>query len=888
MGIDRWRYVIALRLRSLFRRNRVEDDLADELRFHIDERTRELMAKGLSAREAHDAALRAFGGIEQRKEECRDARGVGSLEDFAKDLRYGARMLARTPGFTVVAVLSLAIGIGANTAIFTLIDAVLLKPLPVDRPDQLRTTNMVVRLNGRNVKSNNTVSYRFYLDIQSDAGVFSDVVAFTPLDEPVVADDAGPRRVSGGGLFVSPNYFSMLGVRPQIGRMFDPASRAGAPEQTAVLADGFWRREFGGDAGVLGKTIEVNDARFTVIGVAPAGFFGLMIGQVPDLFLPVDRIALAQPGIVTLSDERNWTVHAVGRLKPGVSDAMAAERLTALRQAREPAKPNQAPWVVEILPIETGLSGVRARFLRPLTVLMIMVALLLVIGCANVATMLLSRAATRKTEIAIRSAIGAGQGRLLRQLATESVLLVAAAGALGVVFASWATGALLTLLRSMDASLALDLTLDRRVLFFTVIASGAAALIAGLTPARHAVRFNAGLILKDRRETGTARSVGHLGRPFVVAQVSLSLALVVAAGLLARTLHGLTSVDAGFEPKRVVLATVSPAARGYQDPALSNYFRELLDRLRAAPGVEAATLVQFSFLIDGKTTGTLSVPGFTAASEDERWVQVYQVGPQFFETLGMSIVEGRDFTDQDMMTTPPPYVLNESAARRYFPGTSAVGRTVQGGGPIIAVVRDARYNSLREQSGPTAFYPYARAGRSRMTFAARVASEAAGAQTIARAIRDLDPLVPAQITTLDAVVSRSLGQERVLAVIATFFGVTALLLLSLGLYGVMAFWVTERTSEIGVRMALGAQRSRVVWSVLQRPLTFVLAGTVIGIGLTVLGSRFIAGFLFGLSPQDPVTVLGAAVLLMSVAVVAGIVPARRASRVDPVIALRCE
>lgn len=892
MRIRRWVYTVPLRLRSLFRRNRVEDDLADEMQFHIDERTRQLMASGLGARAAREAALRAFGGVEQRKEECRDARGLGLLEDFGQDLRYGARMLARSPAFTGVAILSLSLGIGANTAIFTIFDALLLKPLSVDRPDELRTTNMIVRLGGRGVKSTNTVSFRFYQDLHSDAGVFSDLVAFAPLADPVVADAARTLRSAGGGLFVSSNYFDMLGIRPQLGRVFEADDGGRATEQTIVLADGFWRRELGGDRGVLGKAITVNDASFTVIGVAPPGFFGLTIGQVPDLFLPVDHIATAQPGVVTLSDQQNWTVHVVGRVKPGVSDAMAAERLTALRDATEPAKPNQPAWVVEILPIETGLSGVRTRFLQPLSVLMVMVALLLVIGCANVATMLLSRASARKTEIVIRSAIGAGQGRLLRQLATESVLLVAVAGALGVVFASWATGSLVTLMRSMDGSLALDLAFDRRVVFFSLIVSGLAALIAGLTPALHAVRMNAGSVLKDRRETGAAGGVGRLGRPFVVAQVALSLALVVAAGLLARTLHSLTTVDAGFETDHVVLATVNPAARGYKNPELATYFRELLDRLRAAPGIEAATLLQFSFLIDGKTTGTISVPGFTPAFEDERWVQVYQVGPQFFATMGMSIVEGRDFTDQDMMATPPPVVLNESAARRYFAGTSAIGGTVrqvtQGDAPVIAVVRDARYNTLREQSGPAVFYPYTRAGRGRMTFAVRVASEAIGTQTVQREIRKLDPLVAAQMTTLDTVVSRSLGQERVLAVIALFFGATALLLLSLGLYGVMAFWVSERTSEIGVRMALGARRAQVVWSVLRRPFLFVAAGTLIGIAGTFFGSRFIASFLFGLSPQDPVTIVGAALLLMLVAAVAGFVPARRASRVDPVVALRCE
>jgi predicted permease len=882
VSIERWMHSGRLRLRSLVRRNRVEDELAEEMRFHLEERAREFVARGMSEREAHNAALRAFGGVEQRKEECRDARRVGFIEDFVQDIRYGTRMLARTPAFTTVAVLSLALGIGANTAIFTIFDAALLRPLPVDRPDGLRTTNLVVRLGGRVVKTNNTVPFAFYKSIVAAEAPFSDVVAFTPLIEPDVAGTTGMRRAT-SAVFVSPNYFSALGVRLQLG--------AGLGEQSVVLSDGFWRREFGGRPQVLDTSITINGVSFAVAGVTPPGFFGLTIGQVPDLFLPLEAIGQAQPGVVTLADQRNWTVHVVGRLRIGVSDLMAAERLIELMKAQGTPQPNQPPWEVEILPLETGLSSVRTRLLKPLTVLMVMVGLLLLIACANIATMLLSRAAARKTEMAIRSAIGAGRARLMRQLATETVLLVAAAGALGVISASWGTSALLTLLQSIDPSLALDLRVDARVLLFTLIVSGSAAGLAGIAPALHAARISAGAALNERRRTGGKDSLGRLGRPFVIAQVALSFALVVTAGLLARTLYGLTNVDAGFASSRVVLATVNPGARGYNDAALAQYFRDVLDRLRSAPGIDAATLVQFSFLIDGRTTGTLETPGFTPASEDERWVQVYQVGPAFFATVGMTIVEGRDFTDRDMTMRPTPVVLNESAARRYFPGSSAIGRIVrvaQGDSPVIAIVRNARYNSLREENVPTVFYPYTAAGRSRMTFAVRTAALTSGPNTVLQSIRRIDPLVPTDITTLDEVVSRSLGQERVLAAIAVFFGITALLLLSLGLYGLMAFWVNERTSEIGVRMALGARRAGVVWTVLQRPLASVLAGTLLGIVLTVLGSRFIASFLFGLSPQDPITIAGGAIVLMLVAFFAGLVPARRAARIDPVIALRCE
>jgi predicted permease len=477
---------------------------------------------------------------------------------------------------------------------------------------------------------------------------------------------------------------------------------------------------------------------------------------------------------------------------------------------------------------------------------------------------------------------------LLRQLATESALLVALAAAIGIAASSWATAILLTLMQSIDSELAVDLSVDRRSLLFTATVSAIAALIAGVSPARHAARVNAATVLRDRREAGASMTSSRFGHPFVVVQVALSLTLVVAAGLLVRTLHALATVDAGFATQGIVLATVHPGERGYKGEALLAYFREVHHRLRTAAGVEAASLAQFGFLIDGRTTGTFRVPGFTPPGDQQPYVQVYQVGPGFFSTTGMTIVEGRDFTDEDMATrSPQATAINESTARLYFGGRAPVGQVV-GTLRIIAVVRDARFNTLREQPGAVIFYPYPFANRTRMTYAVRVASETAGTSAVAAMVRDVDPTVPVQITTLETLAYRNIAQERLLAVIAAFFAGTALLLLSLGLYGVMAFWVTERTSEIGVRVALGARRTQVVWGVLRRPLAFVLLGTVCGVLATLAGGRLIAGFLFGLAPQDPLTILGAALLLMTVAAVAGFMPARRAASVDPVVALRCD
>jgi predicted permease len=862
-------YIVALRLRSLLRRNRVEQDLADELQFHIDERTRELVERGMDAGEARHAALRAFGGVEQRKEECRDARGVGYIEDAAQDIRYALRGMWRQPLFAAVAIASLAIGIGANTAIFSAVDALLLKPLPVRNPEELRIVGRAAKARAKILKTTTMVPVVWLDPLRQQTDIFSELAAFE--DRPDVAIRRDRFEHAGRVVRVSGNYFSMLGVGAHLGSVL------GAHDNdAAVLGYHFWRAQLNSDTGVIGQTIVIDNRPFTVIGVAARDFFGLALGRDADAYVALDERGREVP------------VVAVGRLRPGVNDLAASDRLTTLSKGWGAMGPNPPPYAVELQPPDTGLSDLRARFMQPLAILMVMVAGLLLVGCANVATLLLSRASARRTEIVIRSAMGAGQGRLLRQLATESALLVAIAAVIGIAASSWATTILITLMQSIDSELAVDLSVDRRTLLFTATVSAIAALVAGLSPARHAANVSAAMVLKERREAAASATHGRFGQPFVVVQVALSLTLVVAAGLLVRTLHGLATVDAGFDIDRVVLATVHPGDAGYKGTAPQTYFRELQRRLRTAPGVEAVSLAQFSVLSDARTTGTFRIPGFTPPTDEEEYVQVYQVGPGFFSTMGMTIVEGRDFSDEDMETrTPQATALNESAAQRYFGGRSPVGQVI-GTMRIIAVVGDARFNTLREQTGAVIFYPYAFANRNRMTYAVRVSSEAAGARTVAGIVRELDASVPMQMTTLETVAYRNIAQERLLAVIAAFFAGTALLLLSLGLYGVMAFWVTERTSEIGVRVALGAGRAQVVWSVLRGPLAFVLLGTICGVVVSLAGGRLIAGFLFGLAPQDPVTIVGASLILICVAMCAGLLPARRAASVDPIVALRCE
>jgi predicted permease len=421
-------------------------------------------------------------------------------------------------------------------------------------------------------------------------------------------------------------------------------------------------------------------------------------------------------------------------------------------------------------------------------------------------------------------------------------------------------------------------------------------LLIGLAPALHTARQDTSSALKDRYDTVTLAYWGRLGRSLVIGQVAVSLTLVAAAGLLARTLHGLTTIDAGFSSDRVVLLAVNPGARGYQRAELASYFNRLSEQFRRLPGIERASLVQFSFLTTARTTGTFNVPGFVPASIDERLLQVFQVGADFFTTMRIPIVEGRDFTDADMTATILPVAINEAAAYRFFGIQDAVGRTMSNEGTgrqfrIIAVVKDGRYNTLRDETSAVIFVPYASSGRNRMTYVVRMAGPEPPAKhlpNLLNEVRAVDPLVPVEGDMLDAVVARSLGQERLLATIAAFFGLAALLLMSLGLYGVMAFWVTARTPEIGVRLALGARRPQVVWGVVRRPLWLVVVGLLVGVGVTMASARLVSNVLFGLAPQDPLTIGGAIVFLVATATIAAALPARRACRIDPVAALRCE
>ena len=876
------------RIIATMRTDRVETELAREVAAHLALLEEQFRNQGMPPDDARLAARRAFGGVEQAKEHHRDARAFRWIGDARRDVSYACRTLARAPGFTAVAVATLALGIGTTTAIYSLFDAVLLRPLAVDRPHELRVVKQIASA-GKISKESTYVPHTWFVELRSQPEVFSAVTAFAEGRDAIATVNGRQSRLIGGAVFVADNYFDFLGVTAAAGRVF--TTQAGdEADRSVVISDTMRQREFGSTRDPIGAAIAINGVPFTVIGVTPASFTGLEIGQLPDVYLPLDTLSIAQPAAINLSNRATWQVQVIGRLPAGVSDIAAGERLTQVRDFMTLPKLNGASrHDLRLLPIETGLSEVRERFARPLTLLLGMGSLLLLIACANVATLLGARAASRRAEIVIRTTMGAGRSRLMRQLLTESLVLAGLAGTVGAIAGSWATQILFDLLPQDASPVQLDIAMDRRVLAFTVAISLVTALVAGVVPALRSVGFDLASALRDRSRGGAGAA--H-ARPFAVAQIALATILVVASTMFARTVYNMTTVDLGFDPNHLWQVFVAPGERQYQSPALEKFYRTAYERLRAIPGVVSVTSAQMQLFDRGRTTGSVDVPGWEARAEDERMVQVFQVGATYFGTTGMHLIRGRDFTEEDVTGAGKVAAINDVLARRFFGEKDPIGQTISSGGTyqIIGIVRTAKYNSIRDEDPPALFVPYTTTrSRPRITYILRTAGADENISRLAAsAARVDDELVPIDIAPVTSLVGRSMGQERLLAALSSAFAISALLLLSIGLYGIMTFWVTERTAEIGIHLALGAELSRVRWVVIRQPLWLAFLGLGIGLPAALAGARAVDGLLFGVGALDPVAIAASVLLILGVAVGACLLPARRAARIDPMTALRCE
>ena len=827
------------------------------------------------------------------------------------DLRLAVRGLRRNPLFATVAILSLALGIGANTAIFTLIDQILLRKLPVAAPEQL----VMLYQQGANMGSNmgsRMHSYPLYQDLQKRAEPLAEVLCRRLLPASVSVDNRTERVEAE---MVSGNYFSMLGVKPALGRVFNSQEddRVYQGHPVVVLSHGYWVSRFAGDPGVLGKKILVNDYPVTIIGVSAAGFVGLDPAQSPQLRVPVLMKPVMAPdwGWVHIDDRRARWVQVFGRLKPGYTVETAQGPLQGLfTQIRgyEATLPAAKEWSaysreqflkgrLTVASAALGYSSLRNDFSTALVVLMCMVGLVLLIACANVANLLIARGFMRQKEIAVRLSLGSSRGRLVRQLLVESLVLSCAGGALGLAMAVVLTRGLLALVPSQGQPLLISARPDPRILAFTLGLTFVTGIIFGLLPALRASRPDPWTTLKDTVGSiaGTGGSL-FLRKGLVTGQVALSFLLLFGAGLFVRSLQNLKGTDTGVALDNLVTFQLSPSLSGYDNPRAVIFYRDLLDRLRAAPGVKSAALASVPILAGDEWDSSMAVEGHQSRDGEDMQAFMNALSPGYFQTLNIPFLEGRDFRSSDAKEDATVAIVNRRFAEHFFPGRSAVGKRLGfGGGPgtkltieIIGVVRDSLYEGPREGVRRQVFIP--NWGKNGAAIYVRTLTPSAAAYNMVRnEVKQLDGSMPVyEMKTVEAQLDETLLTDRLIAMLSAGFGLLATLLASVGLYGVMAFVVARRKKELGIRLALGARSGSVVWLVMREVLLLLAIGLAVGIPAAMALGRFVSAQLYGIESHDPMIAGSTVVLLTLVSAAAGLIPAYRASRIDPILALRHE
>lgn len=897
----RWIYALRLRLRSLFRRSKVEEELNGEFQYHLDRQIEQNLARGMNAEEARFAALRTVGRVEQHKEECRDKRHVAFFDNLAQDLRYAVRTLCHRPGFAAVAILSLAFGIGVNTAVFSLLNALLLTKLPVSDPDhlyQLFATRRTYVRNGFSVTD--------YDNLRSKIEIFKDVTAWFHREWVFKTEDT---QLPVHGALVSGNFYRFMGVKPLIGRLLEPPDDTAGGSAVLVLGYDFWQRAFSGDRGVIGKVVRVEGAAFTIIGVTPPGFGGAEADYPRDVILPIHALKRYDPKDTAIENPGAYFFSVLVRLKPGITMESARPVLRDLwpRLQAPTLAGDHFQQMLEIAPGSAGASKVRVEFSQALVIVMVLVAMVLLIMCANLANLLLVRALGRKKEIAVRLAIGAHRTRLIRQTLTEALLLAVIGGCGGVFLAPWFSRGLLLFLPAAQAGF-LSFTLDTRVLLFGVLITIGTALVFGILPALQAVRVPLNVILGQAgRIPGAGRRPWML-RVVVAAQVAVSMVLLVGSLLFAKSLENISNADIGFRRDNMLLVDVNTNRAGIQGDQNEVFLKDLLDDLNATPGISSASLSRMTPLSGLQWWDVPFVPGYTPARDEVTTVYLNQVSPAYFQTLGIPLVEGRAFTAADDKHSRRVAIVSRSFARRFFEGRPALGRAITigpGAGPepryevfrnleIVGVAADTKYSDPHEaqkdvvyfasyQAGPTADMR----GSLEIRLAAGASAEQASRQ-IRAAVDRLSPGLDIDIRPYNTVFERSLQRDRLLAALAEIFGLLGSALACIGLYGVMSHAVTARTGEIGIRMTLGARRSQVKWMVLRETLAIAALGAAVGIPLALASGLFTRDLLFGLKPSDQFVFVSSLAIMILVSAAAAWIPARRAARLDPMLALRHE
>ena len=840
------------------------------------------------------------------------------MDTLLSDIRYGLRSLIKRPGFTAVAVITLALGIGANTAIFTLLNAVTLKSLPVAKPEELVLFHDSSD-EGTSTGDPSTGEWRRY---SYDAYKY-----FLEHDQNYQALSAfrsGESRVSITGSqtqtgeaqrasshLVSGNYFGVLGVSAFLGRVLSPDDDKPGAAPAAVMSFGYWKQQWNGDPQIVNKPVLINGKTYTIVGIAPPEFFGVRVRRAPDLWVPLQFQPEIEMRDSYLKDPRVYWLSFVGRLKPGVQLAQAQATANVLlhqfltdqagSKVTDDDRKSIATAYIKLAPGARGISGLRIAYSRALQMLMVIVGLVLLIACANVGNLMLSRAAGRKAEISLRLALGASRFRIVRQLLTESFLLAAVGGICGILFAQWGVRVLVALVAKTTP---LDVQPDVRVLVFTAIVSLMAGLLFGTIPALSASKTDLTTAIKEKSSRPRRRGLRFsLASSLVIAQVGLSMVLLAGAGLFARSLMKLQEENLGFDRDHVLVVGIDPRLGGYKPAGLTALYRQLLERIKEVPGVESATMATYSPISGHGRDSTVTVSGYPQRPGEDMDVEDLLVAPDYLKTLRVPLLLGREIDIRDTPASQKVAVINQSFAQYFFPGQNPVGRRFYFGAEddpergaeleIVGVVGDIKYQNAKEKPVRTAYRPILQVQDSdaySSTIEIRTTGDPASIAPMARAaINQVDPKLPVfGVTTLREQLAGALQREKLVAELVSFFGALALLLACIGLYGVMAHGVVRRTKEIGIRMALGAERPGIIWMVMRETLLLVVLGIIIGVPAALGGARLISNQLFGLSPADPFTLIVSALVLVSVAMLAGFLPARRASKVNPLTALRYE
>jgi predicted permease len=908
--IGEWKRRVGMLLhRSKFRR-----DLEDEMRLHLELRREKHIAAGLDANAARQAALRRFGNTTRLSEKSTMAWGWSWLETFLQDVGFGIRAMLRTPAITIVALISLALGIGANTSIFSFLDAIMLRSLPVKNPQQL------VKLGKGNMAgitdtfaATQLYSYPFYRRFAQRNDVFSETAAvFSMENHPHGYVDNGndPEPIS--VQTVSGTYFETLGVNAELGRVIDENDDSSEGEHPVlVISNGFWKRRFGADPGVLHHTVTLGNAVFSIVGVAPPEFFGTTVGQAPDAWAPLSMAGVIPPNWGAYKDNFSESLYIIARLKPGVSIEQATAETNVLFRQILLGFPNAKLTQknlenlhrshVQLVSMERGLSALRREYSQPLMILMGIVGLVLLIACANIANLLLARSTARDRELAVRQALGAGRWRIVRQLLTESLVLALAGGALGVGFALSADRLLLRMISNGQNTIPIDVSLSAQLLVFTLVVTVATALLFGTLPALRATRLQLNACLKTGSGSSSTGGRTPLAKALVVSQVALSLVLMTGACLFLRTLVNLSRVDTGFNRENVLRLNIDSDVTGYKgdDPRMTLLFQQIEDRVHALPGVKAASFSAFTFG-EGSWNTKIVVPGMPFNYNANVMHNI--IGNGFFKVMQIPLIAGREFGPQDTASSSPVAIISEGMAKALFPDGPVIGRTYSIGDPntigndslkdrtVIGIAKDVKTGDLGGPPDYVDYLPYTQREWGFGDFEVRYIGEFGSiAREVQNAIHSVDRRLPIMnVETLSQQVAGSYSDQTIIAELSGFFALVAVFLSCIGLYGLMSYLVSRRTGEIGIRMALGARRAEVGWRVMREIALLILFGIILGLPVTMEGAQLVEKMLYGLKGTDPVSLSAAVLVLVFAGLLAGYLPARRASRVDPLTALRYE